>query len=175
MEKAHSSIYLIYLGYGKMYRDLREVYWWSIINKAIAEFVVQCLNCQQVKVGHQRPGGLAQNIKLPEWKWEMINMVLSTGIPRSRQKYDSIWVIVDRMTKSSHFRPVKTTHSVEDYAKSYIQEVVRFHGLSVSTISDRGAQFTTQFWKSFQKGLGSKVNLSTAFHPQNGGQAKRTI
>nr|XP_009777849.1 PREDICTED: uncharacterized protein K02A2.6-like [Nicotiana sylvestris] len=81
----------------------------------------------------------------------------------------------DRLTKSAHFLPVKTTDSAEDYAKLYIQEIVRLHGTPLSIISDRGAQFTTNFWKSFQKGLGTRVNLSTAFHPQTDGQAERTI
>uniref|UniRef100_M1AKY5 Retrotransposon protein n=1 Tax=Solanum tuberosum TaxID=4113 RepID=M1AKY5_SOLTU len=79
------------------------------------------------------------------------------------------------MTKSTHFLPVKTTHTAKDYAKLYIQEVVRLHGDPVSIISDRGAQFTAQFWKSFQKGLGSKVNLSTAFNTQTDSQKERTI
>jgi len=175
MEEAHSSRYSIHPGSTKMYRDLREVYWWNGMKKGITEFVAKCPNCQQVKVEHQRPGGLAQRIELPEWKWEMINMDFITGLPRSRRQHDSIWVIVDRMTKSAHFLPVKTTHSAEDYAKLYIQEIVRLHGVPISIISDRGAQFTAQFWKSFQKGLGSKVNLSTAFHPQTDGQVERTI
>ncbi|WMV41915.1 hypothetical protein MTR67_035300 [Solanum verrucosum] len=141
-----------------MYRDLREVYWWSSMKKGFVEFVVKCPKCQQVKVEHQRPGGMAQNIEIPEWKWEMINIDFITGLPRSRRQHDSIWVIVDRMTKSTHFLPIKTTHSAEDYAKLYIQEIVRLHGVPVSIISDRGAQFTAQFWKSFQKGLGSKAH-----------------
>ena len=116
----------------------------SLIHRKI--FVAKCLNCQQVKVKHQRPGGMAQNIELSEWKWEMINMDFITGLPRYRRQHDSIWVIVDRMTKSAHFLPVKTTHSTEDYARLYIQEVVRLHGVPISIISDRGAQF----WKSFQ-------------------------
>ncbi|KAH0776452.1 hypothetical protein KY290_007863 [Solanum tuberosum] len=148
MEEAHSSRYSIHSGSTKMYRDLREVYW---------------------------PSGLAQNMELPEWKWEMINMDFITELPRSRRQHDSIWVIVDRMTKSAHFLLVKTTHSAEDYARLYIQDVVRLHGVSIFIISDRGAQFTAQFWKSFHKGLGSKVNLSTAFHPQTDGQVERTI
>ncbi|KAH0776371.1 hypothetical protein KY290_007782 [Solanum tuberosum] len=126
MEEAHSSRYSIHPNSTKIYRDLREVYWWS-------------------------------------------------GLPRSRRQHDSIWVIVDRMTKSAHFLSAKTTHSAEDYARLYIQEVVRLHGIPVSIISDTGAQFTAQFWKSFQKGLGLNVNLSTAFHPQTDGQAERTI
>jgi len=174
MEEAHSSRYSIHPGSTKMYRDLRDVYWWSSMKKGIGKFVAKCSNCQQVKVEHQRPDGMAQNIEIPKWGWEMINMDFITGLPQSCKQYDSIWVIVDRMTKSAHFLPVKTTHSAEDYAKLYFQEVVRLHGVPVSIISDR-VSFTAQFWKSFQKGLGSNVNLSTAFHPETDGQAERTI
>ncbi|KAH0784113.1 hypothetical protein KY290_003711 [Solanum tuberosum] len=110
---------------------------WNGMKKDIVEFVAKCPNCQQVKVEHQRPGGLAQRIELPEWKWEMITMDFITGLPRSRRQHDSIWVIVDRMTNSAHFLPVKTTHSAEDYAKLYIQEIVRLHGVPISIISDR--------------------------------------
>ncbi|WMV40816.1 hypothetical protein MTR67_034201 [Solanum verrucosum] len=101
----------------------------------------------------------------------MVNMDFITGLPRSHRQHDSIWVIVDRMTKSAHLLLVKTTHSAKNYARLYIQEIVRLHGVPVSIISDRGAQF----WKSFQKGLGSKVNLSTAFHPHTDGQVEHTI
>ena len=145
------------------------------MKKDIAEFVAQCPNCQQVKIEHQKPGGLLQEIEIPTWKWEMINMDFITGLPRTQRKYDSIWVIVDRLTKSAHFLPVRTTYSAEDYARLYVREIVRLHGVPTSIISDRGAQFTANFWRSFQKGLGTQVNLSTAFHPQTDGQAERTI
>ena len=79
------------------------------------------------------------------------------------------------MTKSAHFLPVKTSYSAEDYAKLYIREMVKLHGVPLSIISDRGTQFTSHCWKSFQKGLGTKVKLSTSFHPQTDGQAERTI
>ena len=79
------------------------------------------------------------------------------------------------MTKSSCFLAVKTTNSVEDYDKFYINEIVRLHGVPLSIISDRGPQFTRHFWKSFQKGLSTQVNLSTTFHPQTDGQEERTI
>nr|XP_016497756.1 PREDICTED: uncharacterized protein LOC107816543 [Nicotiana tabacum] len=115
--------------------------------------VAQCPNCQQVKVEHQRPGGLTQCIELPLWKWDMINMDFITGLPRTPWRYDSIWVIIDRLTKSAHFLLVRTTYSAEDYAKLFIREIVHLHGVPLSIISDRGAQFTVHFWKSFQKGL----------------------
>ena len=97
-------------------------------------------------------------------------MNVITGLPISRRQHDSIWMIVDRMTKSAHFLPVKTTYSADDYAKLYLQEVIILHGVPITIISDTGAEFTAQFWKSFKKGLGSKVNMSTAFHPQKDGK-----
>ncbi|XP_049392405.1 uncharacterized protein LOC125856809 [Solanum stenotomum] len=102
-------------------------------------------NVQQVKVEHQKPGGYMQRIELPIWKWDMINMDFVTGLPRSFRKFDSIWVIVDRLTKAAHFLPVKTTYTVEEYAKLYIKEIDRLHGVPISIISDRGAQFTANF------------------------------
>ena len=145
LKEAYSSRYSIYTGSTKMYRDLREVYWWEGMKKNIIEFVAKCLNFQQVKVEHQRFGGLAQNIELLEWKWEMINMDFITGLPRYQMQHDSIWVSINRTIKSAHFFQVKTTYSTKDLAKFYHQEVVRFHGVPVSIISDRGAQFTAQF------------------------------
>ena len=96
IEEAHSSRYSIYSGSRKMYRDLRELYWWEGKQKGIAESVCsQVPESQQVNVQHQRMGGLAKNIELLEWKWEMINVVFITGLPRSRRQHDSIWVTVD--------------------------------------------------------------------------------
>ena len=105
----------------------------------------------------------------------MIDMDFITGLPRTRRHHDSIWVIIDRMTKSSRFLAVKTTYSAEDYAKLYLTEIVRLHGVPLSIISDRGPQFTSHLWKSFQKGLNTQVNLSKTFHTQTDGQAECTI
>ena len=116
-----------------------------------------------------------QEIDISTWKWDVINMNFITGLPHTRRQHDSIWVIVDRMTKSSRFLAVKTTYSAEDYAKLYLTGIVRLHGVPLSFMSDRGPQFTSHSWKSFQKGLGTQVNLSTTFHPQTDGQADRAI
>ena len=90
LDEAHSSRYFIHLVFTKMYRDLREVYLWEGLKKDVVEFVAKCLNFQQVKVEYQRPEGLAQNIEIPEWKWEMINMDFITCLTRSRRQHDSI-------------------------------------------------------------------------------------
>ena len=92
-----------------MYHDLREVFWCEGIKKDIAEFFAKCPNCQQVKFEHQNSGGLLQEIQVPTWKLEEINMDFFLGLPR-QQKYDSIWVVVDRLTKSAHFIPIKSTY-----------------------------------------------------------------
>jgi hypothetical protein len=175
MEEAHHSSYTIHPGSNKMYQDLRKFYWWEGMKRDVADFVSKCLVCQQVKAEHQKPAGLLQPVEIPEWKWEGIAMDFVTGLPRTQKGYDSVWVIIDRLTKSAHFLPVKTTYTASQYAKLYLEEIVSLHGVPISIISDRGAQFTAQFWKSFQAALGTRLNLSTAFHPQTDGQSERTI
>ena len=96
-----------------------------------------------------KPGGLTQSIEIPTWKWEAINMDFVVGLPGTRKLHYSIWVIVKRMTKSAHFIFEKYTYKDGDYAKLYIDEIVRWHGIPLSIISDRGAQLTSHFWRSF--------------------------
>ena len=143
------------------------------MKRDIAEFVSKCPSRQQVKVEYQKLGDMTQEINIPTWKWDSINTNFITGLPRTRRQHDSICVIVDRITKSSRFLEFRTT--VEDYDKLYINEIVMLHGVPLSIILDRGPQFTSHFWKSFQKGRGTQVNLSTTFHPQTDAQAERTI
>ena len=97
------------------------------------------------------------------------------GLPKTLGKFDSIWVIVDRLTKSAHFIPVKVTYNAEKLAKLYISKILRLHGVPLSIISDRGTQFTSKFWRTFHAELGTRLDLSTAFHPQTDGQSERTI
>ena len=107
--------------------------------------MAKCPNCQQVKAKHLKPGGLTQIIEVSTWKWEAINMDFLVGFPRTRRQYDSIWVIVDRLTKFAHFIPVKSTYRAEDYARINIDKNVKWHVVPLSIILDRGAQFTSYF------------------------------
>ncbi|WMV45412.1 hypothetical protein MTR67_038797 [Solanum verrucosum] len=109
LTEAHNSRYSIHPSATKMYRDLREVFWCNDMKMDIAHFVAKCSNCQQVKVEHQKLGGMTKEINIPTWKWEGINMDFITVLPRTRRQHDSIWEIVDRVTKSAHFLVVKTT------------------------------------------------------------------
>ena len=175
LNEAHNSQYTIHPGSTKMYRDLRTRFWWPKMKLDVARFVEQCLTCQQVKAEHQRPSGLLKPLMIPEWKWERIAMDFVVGLPRTPKGYNAIWVIVDRLTKSAHFLPVRTTYSMDRYAQLYVKEIVRLHGVPVSIVSDRDPRFTSKFWKSLHEAMGTKLNFSTAFHPQTDGQSERTI
>ena len=165
MEEAHYSAYAMHPGSTKMYHTLREHYWWRGMKKDVAEFVYRCLICQQVKAEHQRPAGLLQSLPIPQWKWEKIMMDFVVGLPCCQNGYDAIWVIVDRLTKSAHFLPMKNSDSIEKLAELYVKEIVRLHGTPVSIVSDRDPRFTSRFWPSLQRALGTRLHFSTAFHP----------
>ena len=137
--------------------------------------MARCLTCQQVKAEHQRPAGLLQPLGIPEWKWEDITMDFVGGLPRIVGFHDSIWVIVDRYTKSAHFLPVRSTYTVDQYAELYVREIVRLHGVPKSIVSDRDPIFISKFSGSLQKAMGTQLKFSKSFHPQTDGQSKRTI
>jgi len=124
LKEAHDSAYSIHPGSTKMYQDLKVKYWWYGLKRDVATHVALCDVCQRVKAEHQRPAGLLQPLKVPEWKWEEIGMDFIVGLPRTRDGYDSIWVIVDRLTKAAHFIPVKTTYTGAKLAELYMSRIV---------------------------------------------------
>ncbi|GKB27197.1 putative reverse transcriptase domain-containing protein, partial [Tanacetum coccineum] len=147
MHESHKSKYSIHPGSEKMYQDMKKLYWWPNMKADIATYVSKCLTCARVKAEHQRPSGLLVQPEIPEWKWDNITMDFITKLPKSSQGFDTIWVIVDRLTKSAHFLP----------------------------ICDHDGRFTSNFWRSFQKDLGTDISMSTAYHPDTNGQSERTI
>ena len=169
LAEAQNSQFSIHPGSTKIYCDMREVDWLNDMKRDIADYVSKFPNCKQVKVEHQNQGGMTPKINNPTWKWYMINMDLIIGLPRTFRQHDSMWVIVDKMNKFCRFLEVKTTESTEDYAKIYINKIVRLRGVPLYIISDRGPQFTFDFLKFFQKGVGTQVNLSKTFHPHMDG------
>ena len=103
----------------------------------VADFVSRCLTCQQVKSEHQAPVGKLQSLPIPVWKWERITMDFVTGLPRTLRGNDAVWVIVDRLTKSAHFLPIKWGCTLEKLANLYVSEIVRLHGVPESIVTDR--------------------------------------
>ncbi|GJR17152.1 reverse transcriptase domain-containing protein [Tanacetum coccineum] len=175
MDEAYKSKYYVHPGADKMYYDLRDRYWWPGMKKDIAEYVSRCLTCLKVKAEHQRPSGLLQQPEIPIWKWEGIAMDFVTKLPRTSSGHDTIWVIMDRLTKSAHFLPMREDYKMERLARLYLNEIVSRHGVPISIISDRDSRFTSRFWQSMQEALGTRLDMSTAYHPQTDGQSERTI
>ncbi|WVZ76765.1 hypothetical protein U9M48_024707 [Paspalum notatum var. saurae] len=165
LSEAHDTAYSIHPGSTKMYYDLKERFWWYGMKRAVAEYVAICDTCQRVKAEHQRPAGLLQPLKVPEWKWEEITIDFIVGLPRTQKGYNSIWVVVDRLTKVAHFIPVNTTSSGAKLAELYISRIVCLHGVPKRIISDRGSQFTSRFWEQLHNSLDTKLRFSTAYHP----------
>ncbi|GJZ63662.1 putative reverse transcriptase domain-containing protein [Tanacetum coccineum] len=175
MHESHKSKYSIHSGSDKMYQDLKPLYWWPNMKADIAMYVRKCLTCAKVKAEHQKPSGLLQQPEIPVWNWERITMDFVSGLPRTPSGYDTILVIVDRLTKSAHFLPMNKTDSMEKLTRLYLKEIVCRHGVPVLIISDRDNHFTSRFWRSFQEALGTNLDMSTAYHPQTDGQSERTI
>ncbi|GJX01159.1 putative reverse transcriptase domain-containing protein [Tanacetum coccineum] len=175
MYESHKSKYSIHPGSDKMYQDLKQLYWWPNMKANIATYVSKCLTCAKVKAEHQKPSGLLVQPEIPEWKWEKITMDFVTKLPKTANGYDTIWVIVDRLTKSAHFLPMRENDPMEKLMKLYMKEVVTRHGVPVSIISDRDGRFTSLFWQALHKALGTRLDMSTAYHPETDGQSERTI
>jgi hypothetical protein len=170
LDEAHLSKFSIHPGSTKLYQDLRQHFWWTRMKREIAMYVSECDTCQRVKAGHLKASGTLQPLPIPSWKWEDISMDFIVGLPNTSQKHDSIWVIIDRLTKTAHFLPVHTTYSAKKYAEVYLDQIVRLHGVPKTIISDRGAQFIARFLEQLQFALGTKLIRSSAYHPQTDGQ-----
>ncbi|GJX69303.1 putative reverse transcriptase domain-containing protein [Tanacetum coccineum] len=175
MHKSHKSKYSVHPGSDKMYQDMKKLYWWPNMKADIATYVSKCLTCAKVKAEHQRPSGLLVQPKIPQWKWDNISMDFVTKLPKSPQGHNTIWVIIDRLTKSAIFTPMRETDSMEKLERLYIKEVVARHRIPVSIIYDRDPRFASRFWRSLQKALGTSLDMSTAHHPETDGQSERTI
>jgi hypothetical protein len=143
------------------------------MKREIAKYVSECDTCQRIKASHLKVAGTLQPLPIPSWKWEELSMDFIVGLPNTSRHRDSIWVIVDRLTKTAHFLPVHSTHKAEKYAEVYIDQIVLLHGIPWTIVSDRGAPFVARFWEHLQESLGTHVIRSSAYHPQTDDQTER--
>ncbi|KAG4215071.1 hypothetical protein ERO13_A01G154550v2 [Gossypium hirsutum] len=136
---------------------------------ADSEFQVDANDCLRFR-NRILPSELLQPIVIPEWKWDRVTMDFVSSLPLTPSKKDRVWVIVDRLTKSAHFVPIRTDYLLDKLAELYV--IVRLHGVPIYIVSDRDLRFTSRFWKKLQDALGTKLHFSTAFHPQTDGQSE---
>nr|GEU58251.1 reverse transcriptase domain-containing protein [Tanacetum cinerariifolium] len=155
--------------------DLNKLYWWPNMKAIIAEYVGKCLTCSRVKTECQKPSGLLTQPKIHIWKWERITMDFVTKLHRTSNGHDTIWFIVNRLTKSAHFIPTRETESMNALTWLYIKEIISRHGVPISIFSDRDSHFTSRFWQSLQNALGTQLDMSTTYHLETDRQSKRTI
>ena len=143
------------------------------MKREIAKYVAECDTCQRVKASHLKVAGTLQPLPIPSWKWDDISMDFIVGLPLTWQHHDSIWFVVDRLTKTAHFIPINTSYRAQKYAEIYLERIVCLHGVPKTIISDRGTQFVARFWEQLQAALGTKLIRSSAYHPQTDGQTER--
>ena len=132
------------------------------MKREVSDFMHVCLVCQKGKIEHQRPSGKLQPLEIPQWKWDNISMDFLIGLPMTPKGFDSIWVVVDILTKSACFIPINIRFSLEKLTSLYISEIVRLHGVPSSIVFDRDPRFTSRFWESLNNALGTKLRLSSA-------------
>jgi hypothetical protein len=145
LNEAHETAYSIDPSREKMCRDLNKRFWWYDMKMEIAGYVARCDSCHRIKAEHQRLAGLLQPLQIPQCKWDEIGMDFIVGLPCHRAGYDSIWLVVDRLTKAAHFIPVNTTYNSAVLAELYMSRIVCLHGVPKKIVSNRGTQFTSHF------------------------------
>jgi hypothetical protein len=143
------------------------------MKRETARYVLECDTYRKVKGDYMKHGDLLQPLSIPDWKWNDISMDFIVGLSLTARKFDSIWVIMDRHTKSAHFIPVSTKYRVEKYAEIYIARVLCLHGAPRMIVSDRWSQFFARFWEQLHASLGTHLIHSSAYHLQTDGQTER--
>ena len=163
MDEIHQAPYSSHPGYQKTIATTRKQYFWPGMKKDMAKYISRCMKCQQVKVEHQHRAGLLQPFPVTKWKWEVISMDFTTGFPMTLRQHDSIMVVVENLTKESHFILVNSTYKADSIAKIFMKEIFKLHGFPKAVVSERDVKFNSNFWKGLFANLGTNLNFSTAY------------
>ena len=171
--ECHNTPFSGHVGYNKTYSEIKSSFYWPNMKNDVRNYVRECFQCQQVKVEQKRMPGEMQPLDVPYKKWESISMDFITKLPLTRGGYDTIFVVVDRLTKMAHFFPMKKTDTAMHVARLFVKEIFCLHGMPTSIVSDCDSKFTSHFWQAIFKAIGTQLRMSTAFHPQTDGETER--
>jgi hypothetical protein len=169
----HKVPFVGHPGYQKTIVIVKDQYFWPDMKNKVAYFIARCLECQKIKDEHIYPTSLLQPLPIPEWKWEVVTMEFITKLSRTANQQDYIMVVVDKLTKSSHFVQMKSSQKETNIVDIYMREISKLHGVPKTIVSDRDSKFTSNFWKGIFKGFGASLNFSTTHHPESDGQTER--
>ncbi|MCO5571422.1 hypothetical protein L7F22_025162 [Adiantum nelumboides] len=172
MFESHAPPYAVYRGIQTTMKAIETYFYWPTMKGDIQDYVSKCVVCQKMKYDRGKQPGLLQPLPIPDSPWESISMDFIFGFPKSIHGNIGIWTIVDRFSKQAHFIPVKKTIKAHQMATLFISQVFKYHGLPTSIVSDRDPRMTSNFWKHLFENLGTRLNFSSAYHPQTDGQSE---
>jgi len=160
-------------GYDRTYKLIQRDYYWLNMSKDIREYVLTCDDCQWNKGSNHKAYGLLKPLPIPDRNWEQISIDYIIRLPLTLDGFDAVMMCVDRLFKMAHFVAMHTDNNAEYVSKLYLENIFRLHGLPKVIVSDRDTKFTGHFWRALQKLLGTKLGISTSYHPQTDGQMER--
>jgi hypothetical protein len=169
----HNVPYVGHPRYQKIVPAVKSQYYWSGTRRDIVEYIAKCLECQRVKDEHRHPVVLLKPLPIPQWKWEVVTMDFITRFPRTNKHHDVIMVVVEKLTKATHFIPMKVTHKETNVDDIYMREVSHLYGIPKTIVFDKDPNFTLNFWKGLFQGFRTNLNFSTTYHPDSDGKIER--
>ena len=173
LSECHDNSIAGHVGVAKTVSSVTRQFYWPRLHADVHDYVTSCLRCQENKASSRLPAGPLQSLPVPERRWQVVSMDLITQLPRSRSGNDAIVVWVDKLSKMIHCAATVTTIDAPALAQLTFKEVVRHHGLPATIVSDRDPRFTSHFWRCLWAHTGTKLAMSTAYHPQTDGQTER--
>ncbi|GJP61282.1 hypothetical protein CLOP_g18458 [Closterium sp. NIES-67] len=174
IQEVHNSNLSGHFGVDKTLNALQRFYYWPDMVTDVQRYVAACPICQRMKSSHQRPTRLLQPLEPPQRPWQHVTMDFVTGLPAGPSGNDAVLVVVGRLTKMAHFAPYRTTITAEETARLFISTVVRLNRIPAAIISYRDPKFTSKFWQDTWARYGTRLQFSSAYHPQTDGQTERT-
>ncbi|GJP86111.1 hypothetical protein CLOP_g16170 [Closterium sp. NIES-67] len=173
LEEYHDVLYAGHFGSNKTLTGIAKHYYWPHMADDVQKFVTSCDTCQRMKSSKQKKAGLLQPLPVPEQPWQVVSLDFITGLPPTSSGHDAILVVIDKFSKMGHFIPTHTTARTEETAQLFVRHIISQHGIPTTLISDRDPKFTSKFWKELMSLLGTKLAMSSAYHPQTDGQTER--
>ncbi|CAI7808039.1 unnamed protein product [Closterium sp. NIES-53] len=173
LEEFHDVPYAGHFGSNKTFVGIAKYHYWPRMAADVQQFVTSCDTCQRMNSSKQKKKGLLQPLPVPEQPWQVVSLDFITGLPSTSRGHDSILVVIDKFSKMGHFIPTNATATAEATARLFFDRIITIHGIPATLISDRDPKFTSKFWKELMGLLGTKLAMSSAYHPQTDGQTER--